>query len=276
MLIVVPCSGQNQNSNYKQKAIYRLNYVKDKIIFLPENITKVPYGSPMQYSVRVPHVTNIVKSPAGFICYNNPILNRKRYGKQVEDLLLCDETGEIKSVLHYRTINIKSIPPFIHKAILKRYKDKVFFYPPFQDTIFSISGEKMNAEFVLNRGKYAIDFEDVDELSKMQSAYEKGIVVNNFHINDKCLLLSCSKNNILGLYIYNLSTKKLIHTPKLTNNIDRTFDIVYPLITDTQMLEVMDAFRLVDENKTPESLPNLDPDNNPVIRIASLKPQMTE
>jgi hypothetical protein len=38
----------------------------------------------------------------------------------------------------------------------------------------------------------------------------------------------------------------------------------------------MDAFRLVDENKTPESLPNLDPDNNPVIRIASLKPQMTE
>ncbi|MDR1897749.1 MAG: 6-bladed beta-propeller [Prevotellaceae bacterium] len=250
--------------------------VYDKHIYILDDakstILVYDYNNQFIRAVKFDHyVSNLLKLSTGFICYLDPLLRKSRYGKSVPDLVLFDEAGKEKKVLHSRTVNIESVPPFVYPAVLKRYKDEVLYYPPFQDTVFSIGEEKTIPKFIFNRGKYAISVNEIDDLEKRRIAYQKGIVIHNFEINDSQMLLHCEQNGNIGIYIYNLSTKELVNTSKIINDIDNTFDVFPVCLTENHTVEIIFALDLLkDKNKIPELL-NIQEDDNPVLRISDLK-----
>jgi hypothetical protein len=229
----------------------------------------------IQLSGTTTGITDIQKLPTGFICYQNPMFLTTNYKEQVPDLILLDEIGKEKKILHYRTLNIDSPLPFMYSPYFEKYKDKIFFYPPLQDTIFSVdaSKEKIVPEFIINRGKHAVYPTDLDETNERRLAYERGLFINKFTLNDKWLILHCEYHeNYNVVFMYNFLTKELKRVSNIINNIDRMFDIMVPRnLTDNQMLDEKLAFEIIEENKIPESLKNLKEDDNPVLRISNFK-----
>lgn len=240
------------------------------------NILRYSYENQFLGSIYIKHsnsyISNIIKTQDGFICYHDPLLNVNQYGKSVPDLVLYDEFGNEKSVLHYRTVNIKVAPPFDHPPVLKKYKDKILYYPPFQDTVFSIieNGTKIMPEFIFHRGKYAISIDEISDLEAHRKAYEKGIVIYNFEINDKWMILYCGTNEI-EMYFYNLSSGELKHVSEIVNDIDGIFSIFPVCVMGDQIIEQLQPFELIEQNKIPESMKNIKEDDNIIFRISHLK-----
>jgi hypothetical protein len=219
-------------------------------------------------------VTRIKKLPDGFLCYQEPALLYNKYRKPVPDLILFDENGNIKKILHYRTLNIDSLFPYMFgppSPTFKKHNDKLFIYLPLQDTIFSVSGENLNTEIVINRGEHAVYPESIDNREKQQIADEKGVFVNSFTVNDNCLVLYCEyrKQNIT--FMYSFKTNELKNVSKIINDFDDTYDISTFDLNGNQMLDRKLAFEIIEEDRIPESLKNLDEEDNPVIRISTLK-----
>jgi tricorn protease-like protein len=94
-------------------------------------------------------------------------------------------------------------------------ENKIFYYPPFQDTIFSIDENRVIPEFIINRGQYAVNPEDVDDLAKRREALANGTVIYNFAIYDNRLFLFCGNKNESLMVMYNLSTKESKQVKKL-------------------------------------------------------------
>ncbi|MDR3245379.1 MAG: 6-bladed beta-propeller [Prevotellaceae bacterium] len=238
---------------------YNNNHLKD-IDIRSENLTGI---------------SHVLKSSSGFICYRYPMLFPEKYKEPIPDLILVDEAGKEKKILHYRTLNIDMPLPFMYIPHFKRYKDKIFFYPPLQDTIFSIDmkEEKITPEIVINRGRHAVYPADLDDATERKLAYEKGLFIKTFTINDKWLILHCEyEKNPKVVFMYNFSTKELKRVSKIINDIDNTFDITFPHdFTDNQLLDEKLAFEIIGENKMPELIKNLKEDDNQIIRISDLK-----
>jgi hypothetical protein len=217
-----------------------------------------------------------MKSPAGFICYQDPLIGRK-YGEPVPELILLDEAGQQKKVLHYRTVNMKSMSPFIYSAKFVAHGNKIFYYPPLQDTIFSIDENRIVPEFIINRGQYAVNPEDVDGLTKRKEAVAKGIIIYDFAIYDNRLFLHYGNKNQPLMIMYNLLTKELKQVEKFDNDIDNLgFGLNYLTnIKDNEIVNPISVSYFFDkeENKSkiPKSIKNLKEDDNPILRIMDLK-----
>jgi hypothetical protein len=71
--------------------------------------------------------------------------------------------------------------------------------------------------------------------------------------------------------MYDFVAKKLHYVSNIINDIDGTFDLFPFVLTENGMLDKKSSFEIIEENKIPESLKNIDADDNPVIRISELK-----
>jgi tricorn protease-like protein len=255
--------------------------VDDKYIYLFDNMRSqiLVYSFDNKYlkSIKAPRgATYTLKSPAGFICYKDPLI-RGEYGKPVAELILLDETGEQQKVLHYRTVNMKSFSPFIHEPKFKVYGDKIYYYPPLQDTIFSIDENGVIPEFIINRGQYAVNPEDVDDLAKYRDALANGVVIYDFAIHNNRLFLYYGNKKKPFMVMYDLSTKELKQVDKFENDLD---DIGFSLgylaeIKDNRIINPISTVYFFDKeenkNKIPKSIKNLQEDDNPILRILDLK-----
>ncbi|MDR0559366.1 MAG: 6-bladed beta-propeller [Prevotellaceae bacterium] len=221
-------------------------------------------------------VTNFIKASFGFICYMDPLLQVRNYGRPAPALAAVDNEGNVLNILQYRTVNLEKFPPFIHSALMKKYGDRYFYCPPLQDTIFSVYEDKIVPEYVLFKGKYSISVEDVADLEKRRSAYQRGLVVGNFAVNDRWLFVQCKRNNEMELYFYDLKTKKLLNLagknnlPAMLNDIDGTFDVFPFVFYNSSIIEVKRADAVLEEQNIPDALKNLAPEDNPVIRISTV------
>jgi hypothetical protein len=252
----------------------------DKYIYLFDNVRSqiLVYSFDNQYlkSIGTPRgATAILKSPDGFICYHDPLISRK-YGEPVAELILLDETGEQKKVLHYRTVNMKSMSPFIHEPQFKVYENKIYYYPPLQDTIFSIDENGVIPEFIINRGQYAVNPEDVDDLTKYNDAVANGMIIHTFAIHNNRLFLYCGNKNKPLMVMYSLSTKELQQVEKFDNDLDNIgFSLWYLTeIKDNRIINPISApyfFEEENKSKIPESIKNLQEEDNPILRILELK-----
>jgi hypothetical protein len=219
----------------------------------------------------LPIITHVRKCPEGFLCYQDPQMLYKKYGEPVPDLILLDENGEVKKVLHYRTMNINGPFPFGNSVHFKKHGDKIFVYLPLQDTIFSVSGENLKAEIIIDRGEHAVYPENMADRDKRRIANEKGLEIKEFAINDKWLFLYCRYHGESNLFMYNFDTKELKRVSDIINDMDNTFDIFSVELIGDQMLDGKSAFEIIEKNQIPESIKNLKEDDNPVIRISILK-----
>jgi hypothetical protein len=255
--------------------------VDDKHVYLfdsPQSqILVYSFDNKYLKSIRIPQgITSILKSSSGFICYLDPLIGRK-YGEPVPELIFLDETGQQKKVLHYRTVNMKSMSPFIYAPKFTVHENKIFFYPPLQDTIFSIDENRVIPEFIINRGQYAVNPEDVDGLTKQKDAVARGIIIYNFTIYDNQLFLYCGNKNKPFMVTYNLSTKELKQVDKFDNDLDNLgFGLNYLTdIKDDRVINPISASYFFDkeENKSkiPKSINNLKEDDNPILRILDFK-----
>jgi hypothetical protein len=255
--------------------------VDDKHVYLLDSprsqILVYSFDNKYLKSIKIPRgMTSILKSPAGFICYQDPIIRRK-YGEPVPELIFLDETGQQNKVLHYRTVNMESMSPFIYDPEFRVYGNKIFYYPPLQDTIFSIDENGVMPEFIINRGQYAVNPEDVDGLQKRRDAVARGIVIHGFAFYDRQLFLYCGNKNKPLMIMYNLSTKESKQVEKFDNDLDSIGFGLYSLaeIKDNKIINTISASYFFDneENKSkiPESVKNLKEDDNPILRIMDLK-----
>jgi hypothetical protein len=225
-------------------------------------------------SVQSNNITDIMriwKMPEGFLCYQNPLLfyNKK---EPVPDLILLDENGKEKKILHYRTLNINALLPFSYSAWVKKYKDKVFIYFPLQDTIFSVHEGNLKAEIIINRGEHAVYPENMDSKEERSIVNAKGLFINKFTLNDKWLFLYCTyRNDYNVLFMYNFDTKELKRVSEIINDVDNTFDIFPIELSDDKMFDGESASEIIERNKIPPSIKNLEEDDNPVIRISNFK-----
>jgi hypothetical protein len=222
----------------------------------------------------VTNVTHIQKLPDGFLCYQETAMLYKKYKEPVPDLILFDENGCEKKILHYRTLNINSSLPFMYgppSPCFKKHKGKLFVYFPLQDTIFSISNDNLNTEIIINRGKHAVYPENLDSKNKRQIVDEKGLFINRFTLNDRYLILFCRYRDKHVTFMYDFETEKLKNVSKIINDFDNTYDITPIDLNDNLMSDGKQAFEIIEEDKVPESIKNLKEDDNPVIRISHLR-----
>ncbi|MDR2382585.1 MAG: 6-bladed beta-propeller [Prevotellaceae bacterium] len=227
-----------------------------------------------QQSNNITNVTHIHKLPEGFLCYQEPAMLYKKYKEAVPDLILFDENGNEKKILHYRTLNIDGSFPFMYGVPIpcfKKHNGRIFIYLPLQDTIFSVNGENLNPEIVINRGEHAVYPESMDSKDKRRIVDEKGVIVNKFTLNDKYLILCCEYRKQNVTFVYDFETKELKNVSKIINDFDNTYDIFTFDLTNNQMLDRKHAFEIIEEDRIPESVKNLKEDDNPVIRISTLK-----
>ncbi|GHT22159.1 hypothetical protein FACS189430_03510 [Bacteroidia bacterium] len=220
-------------------------------------------------------ITKFIKTPFGFICYKDPFMQVNGYGTPVPTLITLDNDGKESGTLQYRTVNLQHPTPFIHFPLLRKFKNQYFYYPPFQDTIYSVYQDKIVPEFVLFKGTYSISVEEVADLEMQRKAYERGLTVRHFAINDHWLFFMCRRNNNVELFLYNLATKQLSnlsgknHLPTILNDIDNTFGIYPKIFYDNYLLEIKPAYEILEEQLIPEALKKIHPEDNPVIRISS-------
>jgi hypothetical protein len=227
--------------------------------------------------VHSPNATDIMhiqKLPEGFLCYQDPMRLYKKYKETVPDMILFDENGNEKKILHYRTLNINGPLPYMYGPWFQKHKNKLFVYLPLQDTIFSVINENLNVELIINMGEHAIYPENMDNSEKRAIVNAKGFEIYKFTLNDKWVILhGVYKNNAI-LFLYNLDTKKLKNVSTIINDIDNTYDINISAINylfDNQMSDEEFPFNIVEKDKIPESIKNIKEDDNQIIRISKLK-----
>jgi hypothetical protein len=167
--------------------------------------------------------------------------------------------------------------PFIYAPKFTVYENKIFYYPPLQDTIFSIDENRVIPEFIINRGQYAVNPEDVDGLTKQKDAVARGVIIYDFTICDNRLFLYYGNKNQPFMVMYNLSTKEVKQIEKFDNDIDNLdFKLNYLTeIENNRIINTISATYFFDkeENKSkiPKSIENLKEDDNPILRIMDLK-----
>jgi hypothetical protein len=224
-------------------------------------------------STVAPDVMNIQKLPEGFLCYQDPMILYKRYKEPVPDMILFDENGKEKKVLHYRTVNINKTLPFFYGIHFVKHKDKIFIYPPLQDTIFSVCKDNLNVEFVINSGEHAIYPEKMDSKEERRIVNEKGFAIYHFAVNDKYLILYGMYKENATMFMYDLDTKELKNVSKIINDMDNTYDIDISGVdlSDNRMSDEKDAVAIIEEGKIPKSINNIKEDDNQIIRISTLK-----
>jgi len=216
-------------------------------------------------------ISNIMKTPFGIICYQDPLVMINKYGEQIPTLVLLNDNGEEIGILHQRNVSTKFMPPFTHPAILKKHNNSFYYYPPFQDTIYSIQADTITPEFVIDKGKYSISISEIESLEQMRRAYQTGIVVQNFEINSHYLILHCQRNNELELYIYDILKGQLINisgedfSSTIVNDIDHSFNIFPICLFNNQIIEIKNAHEI-------DNVPtDIQPDDNPILRVSSCK-----
>ena len=84
----------------------------------------------------------VMKTSWGYIAYKDPLSKPQNLGKEAAVLISLDEDGNELNVLQYRKIEIER-GSFFNPAILKNFDGKYYYYPPFQDTLYSVQVDKM-------------------------------------------------------------------------------------------------------------------------------------
>lgn len=215
------------------------------------------------------HVTKILKTSWGYISYKDPLLN---FGKETAVLATLDENGNEINVLQYRKVDIGQFSPWVVPAILKNINDKYYYYPPFQDTLYSVQVDKIVPEFVFPKGKYSIDIEEMVTLEKSRSAICNGIVLNDFMMDRHQFIQYCYRQNKPEIYLYNFASGKIIGVSEIINDLDNSYKFSPHQVYMQQWFEINDAHEILEESaKLPSALKNLKPEDNAVIRIATLK-----
>jgi hypothetical protein len=219
------------------------------------------------------NVTHIQKLPEGFLCYQDPMPLYKKYKEPVPDLILFDENGNEKKILHSRTLNINSPLPFKYSACFKKHKDKIFVYLPLQDTIFSVSNETLNVELIINSGKHAIYPEDMNSREKRRIVNAIGFEIYKFTLNSKWLIICGIYKSNTTTFLYNIETEKLKNVSKTINDVDNTYDIDMSDVdlSGDWIMDEEEAFTIIDEEKIPKSIKHLKEDDNQIIRFSRLK-----
>ena len=223
--------------------------------------------------VKPKNISGIKKVSTGFVCYRELIFEPDNYKKSAPDLVLADEHGEEINVLHYRTVNLEGMPPFIYSGLVKKYDDRVYFLPALHDTLFVFDGASLRPAIVLNRGQQALYFQDVHDREKRRAA-SAGVLINDFLVSDKWVILRGVCQGKTVMFMYSKASSELQNVEKIINNIDDSYNMQFPHeLSDNALLDLKWFAEMKEENKIPKSLHNtgLKEDDNPVVRISALK-----
>ena len=213
----------------------------------------------------------VMKTTWGYIAYKDPLSQPQNLGKEAAVLVSLDENGNELEVLQYRKIEIER-GSFFNPALLKNFDGNYYYYPPFQDTLYSVQADKIIPKYVLPKGSFSIDIKDVETLEKRRDAFSRGISLGDFILNDHQLILHCTRQNQEKMYIYDLASKKLSGVSEIVNDMDNSFPFRPFFIHLNQWLEIKTAYEIINESAMlPAALKNLDEEDNPVIRISILK-----
>lgn len=213
----------------------------------------------------------LMKTSWGYIAYNDPLQN---LGKKTSVLITIDEEGNELNVLQTRKVDIQR-SVFFNEPILKNFNGKYYYYPPYQDTIYSVHVDKIIPEYVLPKGRLSIAIEDMETLEKRSAAFAKGINLETFILDDHKLILFCTRQKKYELYFYDFASKKLSGISEIVNDLDNSGNIdSYRWnwgIYQNQLVEFIPAYMLKENKELPVTLKNLQEEDNPVIRISTLK-----
>jgi len=214
-------------------------------------------------------VTKIMKTSWGYIAYANPVLNS---GQETAVITTLAEDGEELNVLQYKKVEHSS--PWVISPILKNFNEKYYYYPPLQDTLYSVQVDKIVPEYIFPKGKYSIAMEEMETMEKYRAAYARGMTLNDLTMDSRQLIMYCTRKNERELYLYDFASKKLSGISEIVNDIDSSFSFRPRIIYNNQWIEVKNAHEVLEESEIlPTALNNLGKYDNSVIRISTLKKQ---
>ncbi len=247
---------------------------QDEILYLHDNSNQIllySFENEFLRSIRLKKfVTSVMKTSWGYICYRDPLLN---FGNDTEALITLDENGNDINVLQYRRVDLKQRSPWVISPIFINMNDEYYYYPQFQDTLYSVKIDKIDPRFVFPKGKYSIAIEEMATLDISRVARARGLVIFDFIINDRQIILKCYRQNNPEVYLYDFASEKLHDISKIVNDIDNSYNFSPWSVYQNQWVEVKNAGDILEESVVqPTALKNLKPEDNPVIRISKLKP----
>ena len=219
---------------------------------------------------------SFMKTSWGYIAYKSPIMqsrfNAEKYEKEMPVLVSLDEDGKVLNVLQYGNFNSTQNLPMIIHAMFKKHNGQYYYYPEFQDTIYSVQVDKIVPEYILSKGRYRITMDDIETLDNWRVSLSQGLMLTNFVIDNHRLILWCRRRNNMETYLYDFSSGKLSGISEIVNDMDHSCNFSPLMIYQHQWIEVRDASGILKESKElPAALKNLDSEDNPVIRISTLK-----
>jgi len=254
---------------------------KDELIYLYSSNRQIlvyTFDNKFVRSIRLDENTwfpSIKKTSWGFLIDKNHIWQTQNYGKETPALIALDEDGNELNVLQYRIVEVQQSPLNLHSAIFKEYDGKYYYYPPFQDTIYSVQVDKIVPEFILPKGRYNIAMKDIETIDKYREATARGLMLDDFIINNRWLMLYCRRQYKQEMYLFDFASNKLVGVTEIVNDVDNSFNITWVpwVIYQNQWVMLNQAFNILKEEKElPAALKNLDQEDNPVVRISKLKP----
>ena len=246
---------------------------RDEIIYLHDNKNQILlYSFDNKYlrSIKLErNVTKIMKTSWGYICYIDPLLN---FGNKTEVLLTLDEDGNKLNILQYRKVDIAQFSPWVVSPFIEKINDKYYYYPPYQDTLYSVLINKIVPVYVFPKGKYNIAIEELATLEMSRSAKARGLRLGDFIMDDHCLIFYCNRQNNQETYLYDFTSEKLYCVSEIVNDIDNSYNFLPKLVFKNQWIEIKSAYDIFEESTVlPVALKNLNPDDNPVIRISKTR-----
>ena len=216
--------------------------------------------------------TSLLKTSWGYIAYNDPLLQPHNFGKEVATLIALDEDGNELNVLHHRKVDIQQFPHILSESIFREFDGKYYYYPALQDTIYSVQVDKIIPEYILPKGRYSITMEDLNSLDRYNAATARGLLVYGFVIDNHRLMIDCMRQNVREMYLYDFASEKLIGVSEIVNDLDNSYKYYPQLVYQNQWVDIDQPTAFLKSQALPATLKNLQPDDNPVIRISGLKP----
>ena len=246
---------------------------QDETLFLHDNSNQIllySFNNTFLRSIRLERfVSCVMKTSWGYICYRDPLLN---FGNDTEVLIAIDENGSELNVLQHRKVDLQQRSPWVISPVFVNINNKYYYYPQFQDTLYSVEIDKINPKYVFPKGKYSIAIEEMATLDISRSARARGLMLTDFIIDYRHIILKSFRQNKQEVYLYGLASEKLHDISEMVNDVDNSYSFSPGLIYQNQWVEVKNADDILEESVVlPATLKNLKPEDNPVIRISKLK-----
>ena len=246
---------------------------KDKILYLHDSNNQIlvyTFDNEFLGSIRLERfVTKVLKTAWGFICYHDPQMT---FGEETAVLVTLDNDGNRLNTLQYRKVDNRQLAPFVYPTELINVNDKYYYYPPFQDTLYSVHIDKIVPEFVFPKGRFSISYEEMATLDRSRAARARGLTLGGFVIDKDLIFFAGYRQNKPEMYLYDFVSDKLISFSEIVNDIDNSYSFFPRWIYQNQWIEIRNADNILEETVVlPEALQNLKPEDNPVIRISKFK-----